>query len=348
MKFKYDFKSQADGSVNIDIDGIIGDDWWSGLEDSKNTKEAVTSFLRRIDSSVTEKIVVNIDSIGGDVSHGLSIYDSLKQHPAAIEVNVTGMTASAATIISQAADPGKLNMSKASLFLIHKAWTGLWGNANEMQTTVDSLNTIDNLMGDIYAARSGKTKESIFELMNADNGNGKWINAEDAKDAGLVDNIFDPGEKVSAISTEAFRNHCSNIVAIGKILTPEAFIQSTQNKPMEKKVMENEFKQADIEAAEKKGFEAGLKVKAEEISKHLAFIGSADNETVLSNIKDEKPYLDCIETYAEQKAENKFNAQRIEGNNPENLQHHDASTEIDSEDSVNENYEAAKKLGLIK
>lgn len=52
----------------------------------------------------------------------------------------------------------------------------------------------------------------------------------------------------------------------------------------------------------------------DEIMKHLNFLGHVDYEKIRENIKNDKPYIECIEAYVEEKAENKFKRERIEDN----------------------------------
>ena len=192
---KYNAKKQNDNSATIDIDGEIGMsiDWEEWKIRTENTNKGFKKQLAQLGE--VKEIVVNINSLGGDVIDGLSIHDQLKDHKAKIIVNVKGFTASAATIIAMAGD--KINMSDNALFLIHKAWTWGAGNAIEMEKIVADLKTIDNVIMNIYAKRTGKGIDKIEELMNENNGNGIWINAKKAKELGYIDEVVEPSAKNS-------------------------------------------------------------------------------------------------------------------------------------------------------
>lgn len=190
--FKSDWSkitAKADKVVEIDINGFIGFDWWAN-EDEQNTKERMRSELKAIDEIKADKIIVNIDSFGGDVNHGISIHDLLKSNKAEIETRVTGMTASAATIIAQAGDTR--TMSDNALYLVHNASAMAWGNKKAIESTIKDLEKIDGVMSNIYAKRSEKSTEHFEALMNESNGEGVWLDAAEALDNGLIDEKFEP------------------------------------------------------------------------------------------------------------------------------------------------------------
>ena len=84
---------------------------------SQGEQEAV----RRIAEIDASEVVVNIRSTGGDVNDALLIHDALTALGAHITTRCYGYTASAATIIAQAASPGCREISANALYLIHTA-----------------------------------------------------------------------------------------------------------------------------------------------------------------------------------------------------------------------------------
>ena len=63
------------------------------------------------------------------------------------------------------------------------------------------------------------------------------------------------------------------------------------------------FTQEQLEAARSEGFEAGKKSAMENVSSHLKYIDKVqDNSKVIENIKNDVPYVECVESYAESKA----------------------------------------------
>ena len=113
------------------------------------------------------------------------IHDTLSGLKATVTTNCYGYVASAATIIAQAASSGRRNISENSLYLIHRASACAEGNSAELEEAIRMLNKTDELIAGIYANRSGRSAEDFAALMKV----GEWLTPEEAKEAGLVDNI---------------------------------------------------------------------------------------------------------------------------------------------------------------
>lgn len=190
-KFRFSIENKSETEAEIEISGIIG---WDDEGTWKNIKKQLATLV----SSKIAKIVVNINSLGGLVTDGLMIHDALAQTQAEVETRVFSLTASAATVIAQAG--GKRKMSSNALYLIHHASMMAWGNVNDMEAVLDDLKKIDGRIEDIYLKR-GADPAKFRELFDANNGTGKWIDAEEALEAGLIDEIFEP-KKAAAMASE--------------------------------------------------------------------------------------------------------------------------------------------------
>ena len=185
--FKIEIDNSA-GVATIDIEGQIGEPNF-GESDKVATYEAFKAKVGEVIKSNPRKVVVNIRSTGGDVNDALLIYDALKEVKN-VETICYGYTASAATIIAQAAAQGKRKMSANGLYLIHQAITYVDGNANELDAKADLLKKTDERIAAIYANASGRPAEDFTVLMAENNGNGKWLSAEEALGYGLIDEII--------------------------------------------------------------------------------------------------------------------------------------------------------------
>lgn len=184
--------NNADGkTVEIDIEGPIGGEYnWMTGEISGATKENLREELKAVGAIKSDLIIVNINSYGGDVNHGISMHDLLAQNPAKKEVRINGMTASAATIIAMAGDVVK--MSDNALFLPHLASTGVWGNKNDIKVALQDLETVDELIVNLYKKKTKRSAKDITTQMEVNNGQGEWMTAKEAKDFGFIDEIFEP------------------------------------------------------------------------------------------------------------------------------------------------------------
>ena len=198
MEFTYNINNSA-GTVEIDINGAIGIYREDG--EGVSSYNDFTRRMREIDASSARKVIVNIRSIGGSVNEALLIYEQLKALSAKVETRCYGYTASAATIIAQAASKGERKMSANGLYLIHQSKTSSEGNSFELETSIDLLRKTDERIVAIYAEASGRPAEEFVKLMKANKGRGKWLSADEALEAGLIDEII-KAEPITNINEE--------------------------------------------------------------------------------------------------------------------------------------------------
>lgn len=177
----------------IDIIGSIGEDWWTG---EGITLESVRDEIGQIKGD----IVLNIASLGGSLIDALAIHDMLKTHQGQVVSNIIGATASAGTIIAMAGDHVKI--SENSLFLSHKASSGVWGNADDMRKAADDLEKFDSRIIAIYKKKTKKKDEDIVNLMKED----KWITADEALSFGFVDEIYKPEKVLNKADIDALNS----------------------------------------------------------------------------------------------------------------------------------------------
>lgn len=195
-QMRYNVHTQDDGDTAvIDIDGYIGrniiQEWLTG-EKSPNTATEIKKKLRSITAS---KIIVNINSPGGDLNEGLVIRNILMSKKAEVVTNLMGFSASAATVIHQAGD--KRRMPEESAFmLIHRCMYGLCGyyNQNSFRAYVEDLEIIDETLVGMFVQASTLSTAEVVDIMDAGEGYGRWMSGEEALEHGLVDELYDPGD----------------------------------------------------------------------------------------------------------------------------------------------------------
>ncbi len=184
-------RNEADCTV-IDIEGTIGvsEEWQfenpaSRVATYERFKECV-SQIADIDNA---RIVVNIRSTGGDVNDALLIYEALRNTGAHITTRCYGYTASAATIVAQAASEGCRQVAPSSLYLIHNSLCSAEGNADELQQEIEMLRQTDRRLAEIYATRANRSVEEISALMAENGGRGRWLAPEEVIANGLADTL---------------------------------------------------------------------------------------------------------------------------------------------------------------
>lgn len=158
---------------------------------------------------------VYISSLGGSVLDAVQIRQMFSEH-GQVTCHLHGFVASAATIIAMGAK--KIVMGEFALFLMHRCtgWVETFGRMNaeeiaraidELQNDKKNLDTIDQTIANIYAARCGKKIEDVVEWMEG----AEWTNADTCLERGLIDEICKDDCQQEPI-TAAFR---SKIVACG-------------------------------------------------------------------------------------------------------------------------------------
>ena len=188
----------------IDIEGTIGvPEEWQFDEPSTRvaTYEKFRDTVARIADIESPEVVVDIRSTGGDVNDALLIYDALSALDARITTRCYGYTASAATIIAQAASEGCRLISANALYLIHNSSCATEGNAADLEAKVDMLRRTDERLAQVYAARSGRDAAEFVALMSENGGDGRWLSPEEAVAAGLADAVL--GERAETASERA-------------------------------------------------------------------------------------------------------------------------------------------------
>ena len=170
---RFAFRAANDeGEAEILIYDFIGYDWWS---DSGITALSFREQLEQLGD--VKRLTVRINSPGGDVWDGMSIYNQLSQFEAETTVMIDGVAASVASVIAMAGD--RVKAAEVSQLMIHDAWTVVVGNEQDMREWADVLAKIDGQIAETYATRSGsKTADQFREIMNKDT----YLTAQEAMD----------------------------------------------------------------------------------------------------------------------------------------------------------------------
>ncbi len=178
----------------IDIEGAIGiaEEWqFENAGERVATYEKFRECVARIEALEAERVVVNIRSTGGDVNDAMLIYEALISLGIPITTRCYGYVASAATVIAQAASEGERLISPNALYLVHNSTCVAEGNVADLESKVELLRKTDERLSELYARRSGRTAEEFKTLMDQEGGNGHWLSADEAIEAGLADKLID-------------------------------------------------------------------------------------------------------------------------------------------------------------
>ena len=192
MKSEIRIRNSADVCY-IDIEGNIGvpEEWQFDDPGARvATYERFRAAAARIAALKAAEVVVSIRSTGGDVNDALLIYDALRTLPGRITTRCYGYTASAATLIAQAASEGRREIAAGALYLIHNSECSVEGNVAELEARIGLLRKTDERLAEIYAVRSGRPAAEFAALMAENNGSGRWLSPEETVAAGLADRVI--------------------------------------------------------------------------------------------------------------------------------------------------------------
>ena len=182
--FSVEAKADADEATVYLYDAIVSTDdeaeWWGGV-----SPQAFVKALREIKAGT---IHLRVNSPGGSVVAGRAMEQALREHSAHVVAHVDGLAASAASFVIMGAD--EIRMAPGSFLMIHKAWTGLWGNSDDLRKEAELLDQIDASLAKTYATRTGQNADDIAAWMAAET----WIEADRAVELGFA-NIVDSGAK---------------------------------------------------------------------------------------------------------------------------------------------------------
>jgi len=197
MKTKIEIRNDA-SVCTIDIEGVIGvseESQFASSSQSVATYERFKEEVAKIRDIEAEEVIVNIRSTGGDVNDALLIYESLVSLNAKIVTRCYGYTASAATIIAQAASDGCREISASALYLIHLSSSVVEGNIADLNERIALLEKTDERLALLYSQRSGRDQEAFMALMSENGGRGRWLSPEEAVAAGLADVVVGAEEQ---------------------------------------------------------------------------------------------------------------------------------------------------------
>ena len=178
-------QAKESGENVISILDVIGEDFWGeGV-----TAKRVAAALRRIGN---QDVVVDINSPGGDFFEGLAIYNLLREHEGSVRIRVLGLAASAASIIAMAGD--EVEVAKSGFLMIHNVWTVAMGDRNAMASMSEELEVLDEVLAEIYTARTGMKHDEITAMLDRET----FISGKNAADMGFADRNL-PGDEVQTV-----------------------------------------------------------------------------------------------------------------------------------------------------
>ncbi|MBQ7339475.1 MAG: ATP-dependent Clp endopeptidase proteolytic subunit ClpP [Clostridia bacterium] len=131
-------------------------------------------------------ICLYINSPGGSVTAGMAIYDTMNYIKCDVSTICIGIAASMGAFLLSSGTKGKRYALANSEIMIHQPLGGAQGQASDIKIQSDHIMKTKARLNSILAKNSGKPIEQVEKDTDRDN----YLSAEDAKEYGLIDEIF--------------------------------------------------------------------------------------------------------------------------------------------------------------
>ncbi|NGN39530.1 ATP-dependent Clp protease proteolytic subunit [Mesorhizobium sp. CGMCC 1.15528] len=160
-----------------------------------NVSALVCAQLLSLESDNPKKeIALYINSPGGVVSSGFAIYDTMQYINSPVSTVCMGTAGSMGSFLLMAGAPGmRIALPNASIIL-HQPSGGFQGQASDIQRHAEDIIKVKKRMYALYAKHCGRTMEEVERTLDRD----YFMTAEEARDWGIVDHIYERRELTAA------------------------------------------------------------------------------------------------------------------------------------------------------
>src|SRR5438045_447303 len=152
---------------------------------SANLIVAQMLFLQFDDAKADIHLYIN--SPGGSVTSGLSIYDTMQYVTCDVATYCIGQAASMGAVLLTAGAKGKRNALPHSRIMIHQPLAGMEGTTTEILIRLKEFQRLKKMLNEIMLRHTGQTLDKIEKDTDRDN----FMSAAEATEYGLVDSVLE-------------------------------------------------------------------------------------------------------------------------------------------------------------
>ena len=145
----------------------------------------VAQLLHLEAENPSKEISMYINSPGGVVTSGLSIYDTMQYIKPKVSTLVIGQAASMGSLLLTAGEPGMRYSLPNSRIMVHQPSGGYQGQAPDIMIHAEETLKLKKRLNEIYVKHTGQSLKTVEAALERDN----FMAAEDAKKWGLIDEI---------------------------------------------------------------------------------------------------------------------------------------------------------------
>ncbi|MDN3722776.1 ATP-dependent Clp protease proteolytic subunit [Aequorivita sp. SDUM287046] len=156
-----------------------------GMVDDKSARHVVERLIY-LESVSHDEIKFYINSPGGYVTSGFSIYDTMKEIKSPVSTICTGLAASMGSILLSAGEKGKRFIQPHARVMIHQPSGGARGVASDIEITAQEILKTKEISARLLAENCGQSFEKVMKDFNRDH----WMGAQESVAYGIVDEIL--------------------------------------------------------------------------------------------------------------------------------------------------------------
>ena len=159
----------------------------TGLIEDQMASLIVAQLIFLESENPEKEICMYINSPGGVVTAGLSIYDTMQYIKPKVSTLCLGQAASMGSLLLAAGEPGMRYALPNSRIMIHQPSGGFQGQATDIEIHAKEILDIKGRLNDIYVRHTGRDLSEVVANMERDN----FMRAEKAKDFGIIDKVIE-------------------------------------------------------------------------------------------------------------------------------------------------------------
>ncbi|MBL6656276.1 MAG: ATP-dependent Clp protease proteolytic subunit [Flavobacteriaceae bacterium] len=157
-----------------------------GMVNDESAKHVVDRLLY-LNNLSHDEITLVINSPGGYVTSGFSIYDTIKQIESPVATVCSGLAASMGSILLSAGEKGKRYIQKHARVMIHQPSGGAQGQASNIEIQAREIIKTKEIGARILADNCGQDFDKVMKDFDRD----YWMNADESLAYGIADHIID-------------------------------------------------------------------------------------------------------------------------------------------------------------
>jgi ATP-dependent Clp protease protease subunit len=159
----------------------------TGVVEDNMASVIVAQLLFLESENPKKEIAMYINSPGGVVTAGLSIYDTMQFIRPKVQTLCLGQAASMGSLLLTAGDPGMRGCLPNARVMVHQPSGGYQGQVTDILIHAREAESLKKRLNEIYVKHTGRSYQEIEDLLERD----RFLSPEEAKELGLIDHVHE-------------------------------------------------------------------------------------------------------------------------------------------------------------